>query len=377
MPSTSSFRGNPGEPAAPGNQNKGNDKVAVPFLGHFQLRRLADRHGPRRLTAIDVGDAEIRLLSVERNGDNLHFPSGKILPYVATDDLAQSPLFQEAIQEAAKFSPYLSIIYGGESTLVRLMNFPTQSTREDNLAAQVRRTLGVGSDYTVLCRTVRQTEAQYTVLAAAMPEAAIDKLRRVVEQRALRPVSLVHRGIAIANLTEKARGATSESANIGMLYADSLSSLLVLDVAGETVLIRQLKEGLSSVYESVMQDFGLDHDTAVKLFNSGSFDVSAQKSAALSGWMHQIELSLDFIERRTGSRIGKLYLCGSCLGLNILRTIFEVGLKRLVEVLPPLPGFDCPLLEGRLAEGQRPVSPHLLAACEAARVTLWEHANHA
>jgi hypothetical protein len=138
-------------------------------------------------------------------------------------------------------------------------------------------------------------------------------------------------------------------------------------MGGELALIRQLKDGLGAVHQSVMDSYGLDEATAVKLFNSGSFDISSQSSPFMANWVHQVELSLDFIERRVGGRVRKIYLCGASLGINILRPVFEMDLKRPVEVLPALEGIDCPAMDGRLAAGHRPVSPYLFAACEAYR----------
>lgn len=330
---------------------------------------MADRHGPRRLTVADVGDNEIRVIDVDRHGKSLSFPGALLIPNESTQNPFENPDFCKAMAESARNTPYVSMIYGGEDTVVRLMNFPGTPGREDAVAAQVRQTLGVGSEYLVLCRIIKQSDKQYTVLAAAMPEAPIKHFREELQRLGLTPVSLVHRGIALANLTEKVKSVIDPEGNTGILYADVNSSVLVLRINKETVLIRQLKEGLDAVFKSVMEGFGLDRETAIKLFNSGSFDVSSQGSPYIANWIHQVELSLDFIERRMGGRIRKLFLCGSSLGINILRVIFEAETKRPTEVLPQLPGFACPTQNGKLAEGQRPVSPYLLGACEALRVT--------
>jgi Tfp pilus assembly PilM family ATPase len=201
-----------------------------------------------------------------------------------------------------------------------------------------------------------------------MPEQDVESLRNSLLQNGLKPVSLVHPGVVLANLAEIFATTLDQEGDAGILHADVNTSLLMLRVQGQTALIRQLKEGLAAVHRSVMQSYGLDEETAVKLFNSGSFDVSSQSSPFMASWVHQVELSLDFIERRMGGRIRKLFLSGSSLGVNILRPVFELELKRKVEVLPEPASFQPPTPPAKLAEGQKAVSPFLLGACEAWRV---------
>lgn len=328
---------------------------------------MADRHGPRKLGVIDIGDREIRSLVADRSGRGLKFTHAQLIVHRPDQDVFANPEIEALLQNVSHHTPYVSIVAGGDKSLVRIMNFPGSPGRDEQVASQVRQTLGVGNDHVVACRIVRNKDNQYTVLATSMPSEMVERFSTELSDRGLKPVSLVHRGIALANLAEKAADILDAGGDTGVLYADVDSSLLVLRVGGRLALIRQLKEGLGAVHKSVMDSYGLDQDTATKLFNSGSFDISSQSSPFMANWVHQVELSLDFIERRQGGRVRHIFLCGSSLGINILRPVFELDLQRPVEVLPALKGFDCPVVSGRLAAEHRPVSPYLLAACEAYR----------
>ena len=332
---------------------------------------MADRHGPLKMCVADLGDREIRVTEAERASGGLRFPNHLVLPLPKTRadaDSTPEDAVARTVAAAAKGSPYVSLVIGGPGTYVRLMNFSGIPGRMATLVNQVRQTLGVGSDFHVICRIVRQDENQYTLLASAIRDDIEEKIRKALAQRGFRPVSLVHRGVVLANLSALTARHSDCGPDFGMLYADGDSSLLVLRAGDELVLVRQLKEGLSCVFESLRKAYGLDDETAETLFHSGSFDITSQSKAFLANWVHQVELSLDFIERRFGRRIGTLYLCGTSLGANVLATPFREPLGRNVEVLPELDALPCPLQEGRLAEGHRAVSPFLLAATEATRL---------
>ena len=64
---------------------------------------------------------------------------------------------------------------------------------------------------------------------------------------------------------------------------------------------------------------------------SGSFDFSGNITSVLNSWMHQVGISLDFIERRHGQRVETLYIHGADAGAGLIESIFSQAIKRVVE----------------------------------------------
>ncbi|MDT8391345.1 MAG: pilus assembly protein PilM [Lentisphaeria bacterium] len=329
---------------------------------------MADRRGPRRLIVADIGDAEVRVIVAERKAGETFFSLPSIIPHHGASTVFENPDFLSAVEKLIGATPYISVVVGGSDTMIRLMVLPGAPGTPAHVSHRVRQTLGVSDDYDVVHQVLDQTSDQHTVLTAAMPKAMVDDLDDALTKRGFTPVSLIHTGTALANLSLLGGETFDRDGNTAILHTDIMSSTLSVRVNKQNVLIRQLKQGLRPVFTSITESYGLDEEMAVKLFNSGSFDISNQTVAAMSSWFHQIEMSLDFVARRMGGRVEKLFLSGSSLGLNVLRENFSSALGCPVDIIPPLPHLSCPSLPGRLAEGQNPVTPYLIAASEGARI---------
>lgn len=329
---------------------------------------MADRHGPRRLIVADIGDTEVRIIVAERKAGQTVFSCPTIIPHHDTLAVYENPDVLSVVEKLSGATPYISVVIGGGATMIRLMVLPGVPGTPAHVAQRVRQTLGVNDEYDVVYQILDQTNEQHTVLTAAVPKALVDDLDDALTKRGLSPVSLVHTGTALANLSLLGQETFDRDGNTAILHTDIESSTLSVRVNKQNVLIRQLKQGLRPVFTSISESYGLDEEMAVKLFDSGSFDISKQTVTTMSSWFHQIEMSLDFVARRMGGRVEKLFLSGSSLGLNVLRENFANALECPVDIVPPLPHLSCPSLPGRLAEGQNPVTPYLIAASEGARI---------
>lgn len=332
---------------------------------------MADRHGPRRLIVVDVGDTEIRLIVVGRNGATCAFGYPVTIPHNDASTFFENPDFLSEVQKLSGITPYISVVVGGGKTMIRLMVLPGQPGSGAQLAQRVKQTLGVNEDYDVVHQIVDKETDQYSVLATAIPRQIVDGLDQALTACRLTPVSLVHIGSALANLSALGATTFNNEGNTAILHADMNSSILSVRVNQKNVLIRQLKQGLTPVFQSISESYGLDEDMTVKLFNSGSFDVSGQAAMSMSGWFHQVEMSLDFVSRRLGGRVDKLFLSGSSPGLNVLCTNFSSALGCPVEMIPAFPNVFSPSLsdgtEGAFGE-ETAVIPYLIAATEGAKI---------
>jgi len=312
-------------------------------LQNFQWHRTADRWGPRRLVVAEIGTGATKLVAGSRDGSELVWDRAKLLPEAGEDGATQGRDLATQIREFDPSARYVSVIINVKAGMVRLLNFPGQPPRGEALANQVRQTLGVDDTQVARYAVVRHKtvgqKSEYTVLAAALPPDIVDGLSAALLAGGLLPVSLVPGGVALANLAEADSDALPEEGAVGFLSIGKSSSTLLLYADRSLALARLFRVGSDAIVEAIMAAFDLDYETALKLFESGSFDFSGHMTSGLNSWMHQVGISLDFIERRHGRRVEALYVHGSGPGTKLVQAILGDAIRRSVEVWPVLQAF--------------------------------------
>jgi len=206
--------------------------------------------------------------------------------------------------------------------------------------------------------------AEYAVLAAAMLRERIEAVRQLIVKAGLIPVSLVPHGIATANLAESSIDPLTNEKALGFLRVGGKNSMLVIYVGEKLALARQFKTGFNALLENVIKEYGLDEETAAKFVSSGSFDFTSYLSAGAKSWMHQVGISLDFIERRYGHRVEDLFVLSTEETGPALMSAFRAVPERNVQVWNALDGLG---LRDESA-GNGGGNEFAIAACEARRI---------
>lgn len=340
------------------------------LLKNFSWHRPADRNGPRKLLVMDLAGDGTRVVSMTRDAHAMTWSRGWSLPKVGDDLAATRDDVLADLRRLADESPYLSVVVGGHQGLVRLLNFPGQPVRKEALAQQVRQTLGVDESYSVMHRVVRRQEAEgangeYSVLACALPTEQVNVLGAMISEAGMIPVSLILQGVAAANLAEADPESFADQVAVGFFHVSESSSMLLLYDGEDLSLARGFKVGIGAVVEGLMAEFDLDYPTALKLLNSGSFDFSGNMSAPVNSWLHQVSISLDFIERRYGRRVDVLHVLGPGHGTQVLQAMLTQVLKRRIEPWRFLPALGTDEVPDHL---DAPPEQFALALCEATRI---------
>jgi len=305
------------------------------LLRNFRWHRTADRWGPRRLLVVDFADEGAAAVVVGRSGTAVHCLRSATLPALRLPEAVAGGAALAELRRFAQDVQYVSALAAGEDSYVRLLNVPGRPGKAENVAQQVRQTLGVDEQFEVRHAVVRVQDGegggQFMVLAAAFRREGLEGLARAFGEAGFTPVSLSHRGVAAAGLAEALVPDTGGGASSGFLHVGSSFSMLLLYAEGALAIARQFRLGTDLVVQSLMESLNLDHDTAAKVLASGSVDVTANLSPAVKSWMHQIAISLDFMERRYGKRVETLHLLAGGAGARMLREILAASINRAVE----------------------------------------------
>ncbi len=340
------------------------------LLRNFRWHRTADKWGPRRLVVLEIGPDATRLATVSRESGKLLWETARLVSSVGSDESTGESELTNALKTIGPEAQYVSLVLSGGRSFVRLLNFPGQVPRAELLTSQVRQTLGVDESFEVRHEVIRRSDsgdknAEYAVLACALPRQQVDSLQRLILDAGRTPVSFTAAGVAVANLAEATPGVLVEGHAVGFLQIGLGTSMLLLYDGANLALARQFKLGIDTIVESLMSAFDLDYATACKLFNSGSFDFSGNVSSSVNTWLHQVSISLDFIERRYGHPVETLNLLGAGAGTNVLREIFTNAVRHKIETWDAFSAISGATPPKDLEE---PPELYALALCEAERI---------
>lgn len=317
----------------------------------FRMQRGADRWGPRRLLVLGFGSAVTRCAVLTRNQKQVRWERAVDLPPVDRDLAFDGSDLSGVLAKENLHSEYLSVVYGGTGIGIRLLSFPGNPGDEEALNRQVTEALGVDSQTTsVVFQVVHQSSEgkpqEFAVLAASMPRPLVTGIRGMVAGAGMTPVSLVTPGVAAANLTRAFPELLETKQTTAFLDVEASGSILLLYRATDLVLARYFRFGADLIIQTLQSGTNLDHETAAKLFLSGSFDFSASVTPVVEPWLHQVSISLDFLERRYGSVVKELFLFGEGARSDVLEKMIRDRVQcpvtqwhPLVEggVMPPPP----------------------------------------
>lgn len=348
------------------------------ILRNFHWQRTADKTGPRQLAVLEIDNDETRAVILNRFGKSITWNNSQTLPPVKLETEEAGRQLTAICQEFLRETQYVSISLGGAFGLVRLLNFPgDQPNQKEQLVKQTSQMLGVDDSFSVQPTILVKTEAEsgkkdYSVLTAAMKNELVDTLQQAVLDKGMTPVSLVPSGIASANLAAEEIAASQPENAIAFVTVTPHCSILFIYNKTRLVVARQFKTGFNSVIESLMETFGLDRKTVYEMMKSGSFDLSENLTSTAKNWMHQISISLDFVERRYGCNIEKLMVHSASENASVLQSMFSNAVNHSIEHWHQFAGLR--KIEN-IDDFSEQIEKFAIPLCEGLRIISREHGN--
>jgi hypothetical protein len=310
-------------------------KVAKGFLQNFRWRRLADKNGPRKLLILELTPDFGKAVQLNRKGTDISCESLVEFPPITPNLSMTVEALESVVQDLPGETYYVAALVRSAQAQVRLLSFPGNTTNPSEMQAQVRQALGADESSMVRYQVLRKADSEKNeqlVLAASMPQEFVDNFHQALTQEGFVPVSLLPSGAAVADLARRHQ-VNVDNKVVGYLEVGNHASMLFLFVDHQPVLARQFKVGVADIVGTLEESFELDYATAAKLFMSGSFDFSGNIGTSINSWLHQVGISLDFVERRFGSQLEKVFVLDSATGngAGVLAKLFERAVKRNFE----------------------------------------------
>lgn len=344
------------------------------------LRALADRVKPRPtdVLGLDVARSGIKAARVRRNPDGsfallgVDILPGVSLPKKPGEAVGQVPPLKLPKHLVAK---YAAITVTGENAIVKLLSFPG---RADAIANEIETKIMEGMalenpdnyrvNYTLL--TEGQSKTECRALAVAVPEVEARSACMLLPAGIPVPRSIEVAGLAAMTAFLQSTGGKDSDGAAGMLEFGSAVSFFAVFNKKVPVLIRKFDVGGSLILEKVQESLGVDRPTAEGILADGSFDISQQMGDVMDGFVKQIMVSRDFVERRENCRVSKVYVSGGATKSRDWLAELKAALGYDVSVWSPFDALK--VADGVLAENLKGQEGRFAAAVGAALATLME-----
>jgi len=273
---------------------------------------------PADVVGLDIARSGVKAVRAKRGTDGtIALIAADILPAIL---LPGKP--GEAPVTAAPFSlpknfacRYASLAVTGENAVVKLLNFPGRSDSiADQLDEKVVEGLAVenAENYRINYKLLLEShgKAESRALAVAVPDVEAAGAVMLLPSGIPVPRSVELSGLAAMTAFMHGPGETHADDTVGFLEFGAAVSFFAIFHKKTPVLIRKFDVGSVKVLEKVRSSLGIDMATAEGILADGSFDISQQMGDVMSGFVKQIMVSRDFVERRENCRIGKVYASG-------------------------------------------------------------------
>lgn len=326
------------------------------------------RKGPSDVVGVDFNASGIYGARVRRGDPQPLLVAAERFDWLPLAEAAQAsaePSEKDALQliwSRAIRARYACVTVPGETAVVKLISLPGEF--DAHAEAGIIETMGLRNPedyrvgYKVLIHGKGRSESKVLGVALEEPEAA--RTLAAFASGIPAPYSLELSGLAALTAVRHAIGSTAQQGAVAIVDFGARVSTLGLFNRGLPVLVRR-----SLVCEEVLQDrvqvsLGIDPETARKVLEDGSFDVSHTVAEVLSPLVAQIAVSRDFVERRENCRLEKIYLlCNPLLSRHLTAEI-QGKLGESVDMPDPTAGFN--IAEQAVPEELR-LERHRLAPC--------------
>jgi len=304
------------------------------IASNFELRRSADKLGPKTLLVLVINEDCTKAVLVNRDKkQGLIVEEALILPKLDLSS-GESSISQFCSDYGLR-GHYCSVVVQQSNEYTRVTDV---SLGDLKTPVEVRKNLkelfGVDENHSLVYDVIDTNEKLSTtsILAVAMDLDLVEGLHHQVTDAKRRPVSLMLSSASIGMylMTNFIKDDESHA----FLYVGDLASTFMVFQKGKLTLIRQFDNGINNVLQSIQNEFGFDEGMAYDLFVNNSFDYSLCLNKVTS-WFYQIGISLDYIERKSDLRIKTLNLIGFGVSADIFKEVLSKAVKRQVNGITP------------------------------------------
>jgi Tfp pilus assembly PilM family ATPase len=311
-------------------------------MDKFDLKKikfLAKRQALNDVLGVHLTTDSIAFMRVRKTAGVLSVSEAEIFDYdVIVKDKVESISSRVPPYLKAK---YAAIAYASENSLIKLLNFPraVESRSDKNIAVD----LGVSEaeEYRLGFKSfVSENRSESSILEIALPTNELDVINEYFGQHipAASYVGISHLGLinAYGVYVEKQK----TSSVVAVLNFEPSNTALFVFNGTKLIFLRVFRTGMDLFTEEIAKLMGISKATVGGIICENAFDVSSQVKDTFKSFAHQVNLCLDFVERKEDVAIEKINLAGSSEMISEFIGEFQNFFVPKVEMFDPFEVCD-------------------------------------
>lgn len=321
----------------------------------------------REVAGVDLGASATKAVLVRKTKEGLEVTDARILPPLKPGD---GPGKKRLGMPSGWKCRYAALAVSPRRATIRYVTLHGRQDVHARLETELQSHLSIEEDIRVAYRVVphHRRESETNVLIAGLPEAYAQAVLSLVSAGIPAAASLEISGVVSVGAFMDWGPLGTEEGAVGFLECGASSTVLALFNRRNLCLMRKLPLGGDVLVESIVARMQIDRDTAEKMLQDGSFDISPLVGAMMTDFLQQLKISCEFVERREETRVGRFFLSGGLVLAPYLRGHLESELRRKVVLWNPFQGLGTG--GGDWQEGIAGQEPRFSAALGAAVGTL-------
>jgi len=236
---------------------------------------------------------------------------------------------------------YASVAYASENSLIKLLNFPrvVDSRTEKQIAADLgieeAKTYRLG--YTIV---PSEGKSESSFVEVALPVEELNTVNEYFSQHlpAASCIGISHLGLINAYAMCVKKNKSSEV--VAILNFEPSNTALFVFKGNKLIFLRIFRTGMDVFTEEIAKLMGISKATVNGIICENAFDVSSQVKATFKSFVHQVNLCLDFVERKEKIVVEKIKLSGSSEMVSEFVGEFTSFFVPKIEMFDPFESFE-------------------------------------
>jgi Tfp pilus assembly PilM family ATPase len=309
------------------------------------------QRGYNDVLGIDLAGSCTKAVRLKNINGTLTIVAADILPKIT---LAAAPSTPPPFQVPRPLQGrYVAMATSAPGAIAKLLTLPAHSDK--SMDAHVNELMGISadSDYRVGYESIAENRSEIRILAAGFPDATARMLCQLFPAGIPAPCSIEIAGLAGMTAFTRGPGATHKSETVAAIDFGATSSYVAFFNKGILALIRKFDLGSDIILRKLQGSLGVDEEVALGILNDGSFDISHILRETMEGFLQQLTISWDFVERRENNPIARLYVTGGMSNLSSWSreiqgvTGKEPAIWNPLSIIPSLPNASPDRLKGQ------------------------------
>lgn len=290
------------------------------------------------MVGVDFSTTATKVVRLKKSKDEVSLIGIDLLPAVDFNIAAQRVVLPRNL-----VANYACLVYGGASSIIRMVNAPLVDSETTLPDSKLRELLNAKENYRVSAKLIKKGQGRQdsSFLAAAIPEADVEFLLNLFPVGPPAPASLEVAGLSFISAFLHAQSGATDAGAVCLIEAGESDSHFAFLNNGVVVLVGKFDSGGASLRRRVAEDLGVDDELAGTIISERSINISTTMIDVMAPFLKQLSISKDFIERHQSCRVSKVYVSGGVSLFSHWTEIVGQSLRAEVMRWYPFENIQC------------------------------------